>query len=270
MKLKILAVICIVFCTAAVAQNAHINTAGSNVAERFKLPPGYYRMALPAGSFGRYVQQLRLLPHGTPVHYYNGAIKPNNNIYVAVADLPVGTTDLHQCADAVMHVRADYLYQTGQKNKIKFTFTNGFVADYAQWMAGYRIAVNGNKTHWVKKENAADNNHVYQQYLNIVYTYCGTLSLSKELKKINYAEIEPGDVLIKGGSPGHAEIVLDVASNKNGQKVFLLAQSYMPAQQLQVLANPDNDVLSPWYLAEGNEINTPEWTFTAGQVMRFR
>lgn len=255
--------------TSVTGQYSNINTIGSNVAERFKLPPGYYRMAFPAGSFGGYVQHLRLLPHGTPVHYYNGKIKPNNNIYVAVADLPVGTTDLHQCADAVMHVRADYLYQTGQKNKIKFTFTNGFVADYAQWMAGYRIAVNGNKTHWVKKENAADNDQVYQQYLNIVYTYCGTLSLSKELKKISYTDIEPGDVLIKGGSPGHAEIVLDVAFNKNGQKIFLLAQSYMPAQQLQVLVNPDNGVLSPWYLAEGNYIITPEWNFTASQVMRF-
>ena len=81
----------------------------------------------------------------------------------------------------------------------------------------------------------------------------------------------PGDILIKGGSPGHAELVMDVAQNKMGGKIFLLAQSYMPAQEMQVLTNPENPLLSPWYETkmEGANIVTPEWTFTTDQLMRF-
>lgn len=80
-----------------------------------------------------------------------------------------------------------------------------------------------------------------QQYMKQVFTYAGTLSLSKEMKSVSDVNrLEAGDVFIKGGSPGHAVIVLDVATNANGEKVFLLAQSYMPAQDIHVLVNTNN------------------------------
>ena len=50
-----------------------------------------------------------------------------------------------------------------------------------------------------------------------------------------------GDVFIKGGFPGHAVVVLDMAENdRTGQRVFLLAQSYMPAQDIHIMKNPTN------------------------------
>ena len=56
---------------------------------------------------------------------------------------------------------------------------------------------------------------------------------------VPYTSLQPGDVFIKGGSPGHAVIVVDVAIyTQTGKKVFLLAQSYMPAQQIHILVNP--------------------------------
>ncbi len=57
-------------------------------------------------------------------------------------------------------------------------------------------------------------------------------------------------------------IVVDVAQNKKGQKIFMLAQSYMPAQDIHIVKNQANTSTSPWYEASGiNEIVTPEWTF---------
>jgi hypothetical protein len=80
----------------------------------------------------------------------------------------------------------------------------------------------------------------------------------------SFKAIQAGDVLIRGGFPGHAVIVADVAVNKNGKKVYLLAQSYMPAQDIHLLKNPVNPNLSPWYFAdESLVIETPEWTFHA-------
>jgi hypothetical protein len=53
----------------------------------------------------------------------------------------------------------------------------------------------------------------------------------------NADELKAGDVFIRGGSPGHCFIILDVAENTAHKKVFLLAQSFMPAQNIQVLQN---------------------------------
>lgn len=41
-----------------------------------------------------------------------------------------------------------------------------------------------------------------------------------------------GDVFLKGGSPGHVVMVVDLCENEEGQKAFLPGQGYMPAQAL--------------------------------------
>ncbi|MCH8317342.1 MAG: hypothetical protein IIA88_02400, partial [Bacteroidetes bacterium] len=66
-------------------------------------------------------------------------------------------------------------------------------------------------------------------------------------------------------------IVVDLAVNpKTNEKIFLLAQSYMPAQEIQILKNPNNDKISPWYSVNfGEELETPEWTFNKTDLKRF-
>jgi hypothetical protein len=96
--------------------------------------------------------------------------------------------------------------------------------------------------------------------------------LSRELQPVdNVSDMRIGDVFIKGGFPGHAVIVVDMAANPTtGKKVFLLAQSYMPAQDVHILRNPANPKSNPWYeLAFGERLHTPEWTFTAKELKRF-
>ena len=107
--------------------------------------------------------------------------------------------------------------------------------------------------------------------METIFSYAGTLSLSQELKAIDVKEMKIGDVFIKGGSPGHAVIVVDMAINpKTNKKIFMLAQSYMPAQEIQILLNPNNVDLSPWYeLDFGTELITPEWKFKSSELKRF-
>ena len=99
---------------------------------------------------------------------------------------------------------------------------------------------------------------------------CGTASLSKQLRTQDIINVEQGDVLIRGGFPGHAVIVMDIAINDTGNKIFLLAQSYMPAQDIHVLNNPSNKNLSPWYeVNDETIIETPEYTFTKYELKRW-
>jgi len=92
------------------------------------------------------------------------------------------------------------------------------------------------------------------------------------IQPVPISDLQIGDIFIQGGSPGHAVIVVDMAINSTtGEKAFLLAQSYMPAQETQVLKNPLH-LNNPWYYI--NEINTelvtPEWTFSKNNLKRFK
>ena len=251
----------------------HNSFSQNTIQSRFDVPQGFVRTKEAVNSFGSYLRNLPLKPVGTQVKYFNGAIKTKPNVYDAVIDLPIGNKDLHQCADAVMRLRADFFYQNKQYDNIHFKFTNGFNVAYSKWREGYRIGVKGNKTSWVKTAKPSDSALDYWKYLEMIFNYAGTSSLEKELKPISISEISIGDVFIKGGFPGHAVIVVDMAMNpKNNQKIFLLAQSYMPAQELQILINPSisSNNRACWYSANiSTELETPEWTFKASELKRF-
>ncbi|MDX5482531.1 MAG: DUF4846 domain-containing protein [Hymenobacteraceae bacterium] len=248
-----------------------VNPEGKTIAERFSPPGGYSRVTQLDNSFGAYLQHFRLKPHGAQVHYYNGAVKPNDGIYDAVLDIDVGNRDLQQCADAVMRLRAEYLYGQERYDAIHFNFTSGFRADYSKWRQGYRVQVKGNDCSWVKKAAPSTAYTSFKDYLQVVFTYAGTLSLEKEMKAVSMEDMQVGDVFIKGGSPGHAVIVMDMAvHDQTGEKLFLLAQSYMPAQEIQILKNPMNPGISPWYSTKFSEpLLTPEWTFQRNHLKRF-
>lgn len=187
-----------------------------------------------------------------------------------MVDLPIGDKDLHQCADAVMRLRGEYLWRSGQYDKIHFNLTNGFSMNYLRWKNGERVEVTGNKTEWVRTAIPSPTYATFWKYMEFVFTYAGTLSLSKELQLVQPQNMEIGDVFIRGGSPGHAVIVVDMAVDSSGKKVFMLAQSYMPAQEIQILKNPSDPGLSPWYmLDEKGTLDTPEWEFEWSQLKRF-
>ncbi|WP_243348233.1 DUF4846 domain-containing protein [Parabacteroides sp. FAFU027] len=247
-------------------ENSRINKDGCQLNTRFQLPKGFARVPVKDNSFADYLRHLPLKPFGAKVCYYNGAIK-ENEVYDAVVDMNIGHQDLQQCADAVIRLRGEYLFQQKRFDEISFTLTNGFEVDYPHWMKGYRVKVTGNKTSWQKTAQPSNTYKEFRKYLDFVFMYAGTLSLSKSLHSKSIREIKIGDVFIKGGSPGHAVIVVDMAENKTGEKIFMLAQSYMPAQETQILKNPDNAQLSPWYSADiSGDLETPEWIFKTNQL----
>jgi hypothetical protein len=134
------------------------------------------------------------------------------------------------------------------------------------------MAVKGNNVYWVKSAAADESYKTFKSYANTIFNYAGTSSLSKELKRVpDIKDIMPGDVFIVGGFPGHAVLVVDVCKNdKTGEKLFMIQQSYMPAQEIHILKNLNDSKLSPWYPASfDGDLATPEWTFSRDQLMRW-
>lgn len=259
------------FVVKAPIRESLINTKGMTIQSRYETPSGYERIPVEEGSFEAYLRNLSLLPYGTKVKYYDGREKPSEGVYDSVVDVEIGSRDLHQCADAIMLLRAEYLYENDRKNEIAFNFTNGFRAEYSKWMQGYRIKVSGNDVSWEKQAKGSDTYESFRSFMNMVFAYAGTISLSKELEERKIEDMQIGDVFIIGASPGHAVIVVDMAIDiQSGKKAFMLAQSYMPAQQTQILINPNDESLSPWYtLTPGEILKTPEYTFRQDDLMSF-
>jgi hypothetical protein len=242
-----------------------INTDGQTIAERFGVPPGFIRQESEEKSFAHYLQSLPLKPDGTKVKYYDDREK-SGDVYLAVLDFSLGERDLQQCADAVIRLRAEYLYSEERFNEIRFNFVNGFNAEFSKWADGYGISVNGSEVSWIDNSNNNSSYESFQKYLDIVYAYASTLSLENELIAKPLSDLAIGDVFIQGGSPGHCVIVVDMALNENnGEKIFMLAQSYMPAQDIQILKGDSED--SPWFSANIEDIlKTPEWTFKVSNL----
>jgi hypothetical protein len=209
------------------------------VTTRFTAPAGYQQVKAQPGSFGDWLQNLPLKPEGTQTRTYKGTIAATDVYTAAVVDMSVGDQDLQQCADAVMRLRAEYLYHLKKYDAIAFHFESGFRCDYVHYAEGYRYS----NDRWVLKAKKDYSYPTFMKYMNLVFNYAGTLSLQKELKKVqNPDDLQTGDVFIRGGSPGHCFIVMDVVENRQHKKLFLLAQSFMPAQNIQVL-----QYRSPWF-----------------------
>ena len=246
------------------------NEDGMTIESRYNTPKGFQRIAADSASFAFYLRHLPLKAADELVTYYNGGKKPQGRVYRSVVDLPIGDKNLHQCADAVMRFRAEYLWSTGQHNEIHFNFTNGFRVDYRKWLEGNKMVVSGNKTYWSPGAARSNSYTTFWKYMELIFNYAGTLSLEKELASRDFSQMQIGDVLIQGGSPGHAVIVVDMCENTDtGEKRYLLAQSYMPAQETQILINPQNPASSWYSLNTGETIHTPEWSFTQKNLKHF-
>lgn len=253
-----------------ILEESILNKDGMTILERYAPPKGYNRIEVADGSFADFLRNQKLKIYGDKVLYYDGREKNRTDVYDSVFDVDIGDRDLHQCADAVMLLRGEYLFEKGKFEDIKFNFVSGFKAEYSKWMEGYRIKVDGNNVSYYLSTDPSSSYESFRKYMDMVFAYSGTLSLENELVPVSIEDMEIGDVFIKGGSPGHAVIVVDVALNSGNNKVFMLAQSYMPAQQTQLLINPNNEGISPWYSLDNmSALKTPEWTFELDQLRRF-
>ncbi len=244
-----------------------IDPEGMTLETRFPVPSGYHRIPGKDSGYADYLRKLPLLPDGSPVLLFNGNLKEYQAGHVAVVDMDVGNRDLQQCADAAMRLRTEYLYHSDQHDKMIYHLTNRQELSWPKWKTGYRLKYLGErKTEYIKMAGAGGSYETYRKWLDTLMMYGGVDSVKKfDATALELDDIEPGDVF---ASTGHLIIIIDVVQNDDGDKKFMLAQSYMPAQQIEILKNP-YDASTPWYslemvrqvYASGNPFTTPEWQF---------
>lgn len=252
------------------AVHSLIDESGTNLENRIHPPQGYTRVSSVDGEIAAYIRSLPLKEADQKLLLYNGKPKNNQDNFAAIFDLSLGDRDLQQCADSVIRIYAEYYWSIKAYDKIAFHLTNGFLMEYTRWRDGERIQVDGNNVKWVKSASYDDSHQGLLNYLQVVFTYAGTLSLSSECDAVSISELLPGDMFLKSGSPGHCVLIVDMAVDQSGNKCYLLAQGYMPAQDFHVLKNPLHP-LDPWYYASeiSFSLNTPEFQFEEGSASRW-
>ena len=225
------------------------NPDGMTLAERFNTPEGYTRVPYEESSFAEYLRNYPLKPYGSPVLFYDGRQKSDTASHAAVFAQPMVADDLQQCADAIMRMYADYLYASGQKERISFRLTNGDAVSFLSYTSD--TSYEG-----------------FEKYFRYICAYAGTLSMESEVSPVALPEMRIGDVFLTGGSPGHACMVVDLCE-KDGKKAFLLGESFMPAQEFHVIRNPQH-MQDPWYYEEEltYPFRTVSYSFPEGSLKR--
>ncbi len=210
------------------------------VAEAFPPPAGATRMT--GGAFGDWLGALPLYDAGRAVLSYDGRAMAIGA--ARVVQIPVGTRDLQQCADSALRLRATWERAVGESPA--FHYTSGDVSSWASWAAGTRPRVSGSRVSFVANAAAPSSSDAsFEAWLMDLFTYAGTRSLPMDT--VSVADPLPGDVVVIPGSPGHAVVLLDVATNGTGTWV-LAGQGFMPAMDFHVLPGP----VQGWFLVEGD------------------
>lgn len=249
-----------------------INKDSLTIKSRVKLPNGYKRILYKKGSFQEYLQNYNLKPFGSKIINFDDSEYYWQRGHIGILDLPVPKNGLQQCADALIRIRSEYLWDANRQDEIGFNFTSGHYCSWIEYAKGYRPKVSGNKVTFSKTATANYSKSNFYKYLNLIYMYSGTLSLSQELEPItNIKELKIGDMLIIGGSPGHIVMLADEAINNKNEKLFLLIQGNTPAQSVHLVKNLEDSKISPWYNLKMNAvIPVSNYTFYNSKFVRFK
>ncbi len=237
----------------------------------FAPPEGFSRVAAVDTSYAAWLRGLPVRTDRRHVLSYAGARLSAPSAGVVLLD--VGNRNLQQCADSVIRLHAEYQWHRGNADALGYHFTSGDLSTWKAWRRGERFKVKGAKVSRVRGGGSKSDHKAFRDYLDHVFRYAGTRSLGRDSDEIDGA-LMAGDFFVEGGGPGHAVMLLDVAVHKDGRRVALVGQGYLPAQEFHVLQAPGPHTLDGvWFLLpdKGGVLDTPSWRpFPRSSARRFK
>ncbi|HET7001076.1 MAG TPA: DUF4846 domain-containing protein [Puia sp.] len=223
-------------------------------------------LSYPSDSWQSFLQHLPT--ENKPIVDYKGNQIYNQQKHFAILTYDIGTTDLQQCADALIRLRSEYLFSQKKYTQIGFHFNSGIYYRLMDYLQGVHPIFRNGQQVLVQTGTVSELSHTsLRKWLDIVYTYANTVSLCKELKKAD--GLQTGTVIIFPGNPGHCCIIIDEAITDKRDTVYKLAEGYMPAQSMYVLSNPFEPEWNPWYHLGKAEINTASCSFRSYYLKKF-
>ena len=234
-------------------EDADLREAGVTIGEAF--PPPADAVRVETDAFGTWLRHRPLAHASAPVQTHDGRVVQHR---ARVVDMALVKGDLQQCADSILRLRAEWLRETGQP--ISFHATSGDPMPWSRFQAGERPYVSGRNLAWRGGKGPAS----WDLYLGKVFTWAGTLSL-KAHETEAVSEPRGGDVLVEGGSPGHAVLLLDVAVGPDDVTYLLVGEGFMPAQDFHIELGPHDG----WWTWTEAGLELPHWPLGRDSLRRF-
>lgn len=235
-------------------------------------PEGYERVSVSEGEFGELLRELPIRLDRRVVRSHDG--RRLNSPSAGIALLPM-LGGVQECADSVIRLYAEHLWREERRDEIAFHFTSGDRSAWEDWVDGERFDIRGSEVE--RRQGAAKEatRGVFREYLEHLFTYAGTMSLNHDARRLEDGEpTRPGDFFLHPGSPGHVVLVLDVAESADGERVALVGQGFIPAQEFHVVRDRGGATVDGLRFAlpgeSGETLDSPSWSaFTHGQRWRF-
>ncbi len=205
----------------------------------------YHRIQISEDSFAAMLRNLPLKSPGSDVLNYRGGIfKSGKDTSVAfVVDLDIRGRRLEQCMDILVRLYAQYIWRRNLVDHFKLPLPGGYWLSWKDWEAGFRPVFKGIDISMRKLSDFDDSYHSYQSYLNTIYAESHTQQFYHALQSLKGEEVQIGDIIIRKGTKGHAIMIVDLAMNKRGEMIALIANGDTPACEFFLL-NHKKD--RPW------------------------
>lgn len=233
----------------------------------FATPTGYTRVEVATHSYEAWLRTLPLRTDRVDVRSYKGAKLGSPS--AAIVAIDVGAKNLQQCADSAIRLHAEYLWSQGRHTELAYHFTSGDEVRFTDWLAGERIAVKGSNVRRLSGPARKLGRPALRSWLDLVFMFAGTRSLHRDSVPVQPADVRPGDFFVAPGGPGHAVVVLDVAT-RGEDRVALIGQGFMPAQDFHVLRS-STAVDGVWFElpdSASDTVKTPSWRAFRGDELR--
>lgn len=246
----------------------------TTVERAFPAPAGFAREEVSAGSYAAYLRGLPVRTDRTNVLLYTG--EPVSMPSAGVIPLELGKRDIHQCADSVIRLFAEYLWSIDKAQLAEFHYTSGDLSSWKRWRRGKLLAIKQGKVVEVSGKPYPNTHEGFRRWQDKVFMYASTRSMHRDSKRIDTpSELEPGDFFLKSANPGHVVVLLDIARAKDGRRAALIGQGYLPAREFHVISGSGDRVLDgAWYLlpeSDDDKITTPTWSpFSMKHAWRFK
>ncbi len=250
-----------------------VSARGEDLTTLYPEPLGYRRVAVEAGSFAEYVRHLAVLPDTASVRYYDGRQVQQWPGSPRVIDMPfLFRTDVEQCADMALRLVSEYFWETGKADSLAFRLQNGQEISWREWSVGRRLRYDAESDRHVVSQDAADSSRTaFEEFLYYLFHWTGSVALKRDLRRIAASELQPGDLIVQNtsGAMGHVSVILDAAVNDDGERLYLIANGWTPAQSMFIRQPQAGEGSDGWFTLAGYERHLQGYRFGPFELRRF-
>ncbi len=248
----------------------------TTVTTRFNPPAGFKGIEAPANSFGAYLQNFPLRDYNAKPLRYNSSSdsleEDSSSSVASVLDIDmIHKRNLQIAPNSLILLYSKYLYTTQLYNDISFKLstTPVFECDYTTWTTGGRLSVQGNTITWCKEHTdtcghkdveLGTNDSTFKWYMQNVMLYTSMASFKSNLYKVQKNDANIGDVIFFADS-NVPSIIVDMATDSSGNKIYIAACGGTPACEIHILKNEKNVDMSPWQNLSDLPLNAEIYRF---------